>query len=191
MPTKKKTVSRRKPEVQEVVYAPQPRPAGQPSMILIVLLIAVSFFAGYLFFKVQNLEKNTGDTAQLQGQAPNAPQAPTNVKAKKPGASDHYRGDKSARYVWIEYSDLECPFCKQAHPDIQKVINENAGKVVWAYRHFPLSFHPKAQKSAEAVECAADQGGDEAFWKMTDGIYEKIQSLELSGLPELASSIGL
>ncbi len=43
----------------------------------------------------------------------------------------------------------------------------------------------------EATECAEDQKGIDGFWKMTDLIFEKMPAMELSQLPDLASSIGL
>ncbi|MBI4009400.1 thioredoxin domain-containing protein [Candidatus Roizmanbacteria bacterium] len=166
-----------------------PTPKG-PSNLLIVLLIAVSFLAGYLFFRVRSLEqgKATGTTQQ---QAEQPPQRPTELKIKKPEADEHWRGSKDVRYVWVEYSDLECPFCKRIHPDLIKLMDGYKDKVAWVFRHFPLAFHPKAQKSGEAVECAHDQGGDEAFWKLNDAIFEKMPDLELSQLPSLASEVGL
>ena len=108
----------------------------------------------------------------------------------KPNSQDHWRGNTNARYVWVEYSDLECPFCKRIHPDLVKLTSENPD-IAWVFRHYPLPFHPKAQKSAEAVECAQELGGTEAFWKMNDAIFEKMPDLELTQLSDVASEIGL
>jgi len=184
----RKKVTRKAPVDQMETYQMQPQRSG-PSMVLVLLLIAISFFTGFLFFKVQSLEKGGGAAQQL-GQQQQAAR-PTELKIAKPSTSEHWRGSKDAKFVLVEYTDLECPFCKQAHPTLQKLLSENEGKMAWVLRHFPLSFHPKAQKSAEAVECAAEQGGDEAFWKMTDAIYEKMPDLELTGLAGVATSVGL
>lgn len=169
---------------------PKKRIAQGPSNLLILLLIAVSFFAGYLFFKVKNLEqKNTVQNQQNQPSQQEAP--PTELKIKKPQTDEHWKGSKNVRYVWVEYSDLECPFCKKNHPDLQKLLKEYEGKIAWVYRHYPLPFHPKAQKSAEAVECAADLGGNDAFWKMTDLVFEKMPDMQLTDLPLVAVEAGL
>lgn len=188
MATKRKTA--RKTSSQPVEqYQMQPQKSG-PSMVLVLLLIAISFFTGFLYFKVQNLEKG-GGTAQQLDQQQQQPPRPTELNIAKPTTEEHWRGSKDAKFVLVEYSDLECPFCKSAHPTLQKLLSENEGKMAWVFRHYPLSFHPKAQKSAEAVECAAEQGGDDAFWKMTDAIYEKMPALELTGMADLATSVGL
>lgn len=126
-----------------------------------------------------------------------APQAPTGNadNVDKLTASDRVRGDRNARILLIEYSDLECPFCKRFHPTAQQIVDSYKGQVAWVYRHFPLDqIHAKADKEAEAVECAAEQGGEQAFWKMVDKIYEVTPSnngLNLDDLPKLAGQIGL
>ena len=71
------------------------------------------------------------------------------------------------------------------------MLNNYNGKLAWVFRHFPLPFHPKAQKSAEATECAADAGGNDAFWKMVDRIFATMPEMTLDLLPTLASELGL
>ncbi len=168
-------------------------PANRTQTLLVLLLVVVSFFSGYLFFKLKSLE--SGAVPQ-GGQAQLPQQRPTNVKAAKPSLTgDHWRGSKDARYVWVEYSDLECPFCKTIHPNLVKLMSEYQGKIAWVYRHYPLSFHQNAQKEAEASECAAEQGGNDAFWKFIDAIFEKTTSngtgFALDKLTPLAQELGL
>ena len=89
--------------------------------------------------------------------------------------NDHLLGNKDAKIVIVEYSDTECPFCKQFHETLHRIYDEYGadGKVAWVYRHFPLEqLHPKAPKEAEALECAAEQGGNDTFWKFTDMVYQ-------------------
>jgi protein-disulfide isomerase len=50
----------------------------------------------------------------------------------------------------------------------------NSGQVAWVYRHFPIpQLHPKAPKEAEALECAAEQGGNDMFWAFADMVYDR------------------
>jgi protein-disulfide isomerase len=109
---------------------------------------------------------------------------------------DHIKGNPDANITLVEYSDFECPFCKRFHPTVEKLIEENDGKVNWVYRHFPLQFHnPGAQKQAEASECAAEIGGNDAFWKYSDLVYARTRSngngFPITGLVPLAGEIGL
>ena len=196
-----KNVRNHKLKEDENNPTPQYYPApSQPSQLLIIILVAMSFFAGYLLAKVRSYETAGTGTKQVAGT--NQPQAadqaaqaqptrPSELKIKKPDNSEHWRGDANARYVWVEYTDLECPFCKKIHPDLAKLFAEYSGKMAWVARNYPLPFHPKAQKSAEATECAAELGGNEAYWQMNDLIFEKMPDMELSQLPSLAAEVGL
>lgn len=102
---------------------------------------------------------------------------------------------KKAELTIIEYSDLECPFCKRFHPTMKQVIEAYPGQVVWVYRHFPLdSLHSKARAEANASECAYEQGGDAAFWKYMDKIFEispTNNGLDLAKLETVAYQFGL
>ena len=111
---------------------------------------------------------------------------------------DHIRGNPNAPVKIVEYSDMECPFCKRFHTTMQQVMDEYGkdGKVVWVYRHFPLdSIHSKARTEAAASECANELGGSDAFWKYTDRFFELTPSNNQTDiqkvLPQIAGEIGL
>ena len=170
--------------------------------LLVALLIIVIAFSGYLFWKVQKLEQKVGSDNQAaqvkrEQQAKEAPPQPTqNLDAVPPVTDkDHILGSKNADVVLVEYSDFECPFCKRFHPTMQQVVKEYGSKVAWVYRQYPLGFHANAQKEVEASECAAEQGGNEAFWKYSDKIMERTTSngtgFALDKLAPLATEIGL
>lgn len=84
---------------------------------------------------------------------------------------EHVRGSATPKYALIEYSDFDCPFCKEYHPNITQFV-ESRTDVVWAYRHFPLQeVHPYALLKAGAAECASKYGESGAFWEYTDRLY--------------------
>lgn len=109
--------------------------------------------------------------------------------------SDHIRGNANAQVTIVEYSDLECPFCKSFHATMKQVLATYGDKVRWVYKHFPLDErHPKADKEAEAAECAGELGGNDAFWAYVDKVFEVTPSnngLDLALLPALAQDLGL
>jgi protein-disulfide isomerase len=175
---------------------------------LLILSVVLAFFVGVLWQKVSSLEKSStstdviaekaqaGNDAPAPNPAPNGLLTEEQVKAiPEVTDSDHIRGPKDAKVLFIEYSDLECPFCKRFHPDVVRLMEEYDGKIAWVYRHFPLDMlHSKARVEAQATECAADQGGEVAFWNLTDKIYEVTPAnngLELDQLPKLAEEVGL
>ena len=188
----------------------------------VIMLIAAAFVIGMFWNKLQNLEKqvailmsNNNNTIQVGNQAGTANnqagtvnQAATNPPAvnaapqlgsagdvDKLKEEDHVRGERNARILLIEYSDLECPFCKRFHPTAQQVVDTYNGQVAWVYRHFPLvQLHSKAPKEAEATECANELGGNDGFWKFTDKLFEVTPAnngLDPAELPKIAAQVGL
>ena len=136
--------------------------------------------------------------------APKRPTAasPTNtaslVQALPIDETDHILGNPSAPIVIVEYSDTECPFCKNFHSTMHRIIDKygKESKVAWVYRHLPIvDLHPKAWAEAIATECAAVVGnGTAAFWKYTDKVYEITPSnnkLDPSQLNTIAKDMGL
>ena len=141
---------------------------------------------------------NRQQQAEVEARAEQARIA--NEKAKNvrrvSSVRDHIYGDPQAAISIIEYSDFECPYCKSFHSTPKQVVEAFKGQVNWVYRHFPLSFHnPGAQKQAEASECAAELGGNDAFWQYINAIYARTRSngkgFPLTKLTPLAAEIGL
>ncbi len=139
--------------------------------------------------KVEQVEKNKNNEGANK-------EADSNIRMRAVSKDDHIRGDfDKAEVFLVEYSDMECPFCKRFHQTLKQVKDEYGDKLAWVYRHFPLdNLHSKARKEAQASECAAELGGNDAFWKYLDKIYEITPSnnrLDLNKLPEIAAEIGL
>lgn len=102
---------------------------------------------------------------------------------------DHVLGNSDARITVVEYGDFECPTCVQAAPSVRLLLERFEGKVLFAYRHFPLeSIHPHALRAAEAAECAAAQGH---FWAMHDLLFANQAHLELTDLITYAKRLDL
>jgi protein-disulfide isomerase len=150
----------------------------------ITIVIAGAIIAGAVF-----LVGNSGTQPTDNG---------SKVTARAYDASrDHLLGNPNAEIKVVEYADLECPHCKVFNTTMHQVMDYygTSGKVAWVYRPFPLAqIHSKAPKEAEAAECAADQGGDTAFFKYIDHLYEVTPSnngLDLAQLPVIAKDVGL
>lgn len=158
----------------------------------VAIVIAGAFIAVAVFFGM----RGTPTTGALP-QQPVAQQPTGDLEQMKPIASDdHIRGNPNAQVKIVEYSDMECPFCKRFHETMKQVSSEYGDQVAWVYRHFPLDqLHSKARKEAVASECAAEQGGNTAFWKYMDRWFELTPSNNQTDidtvLPQIAKEIGL
>lgn len=163
-----------------------------PIAILVAgALIAIGLYAS---------GKKTEDTSKSGQELLNGALTQEKPVIAKVTDSDHIRGDKDAKIVIIEYSDIECPFCKVYHETMKKLHSEYKGsEVAWVYRHFPLSYgdqalHKNAAKEAEATECVQELGGTDKFWSFIDELYATTKSndgLDVSTLPDLGEKIGV
>jgi len=79
-------------------------------------------------------------------------------------------GRAEAPITIVEFTDYQCPYCKQFYTTTFTKIKKNyidTGKVRWVTRDLPLQIHPYALKAAEASRCAGDQG---KYWEMHDAL---------------------
>lgn len=114
-------------------------------------------------------------------------------------AEDHIKGSLDAAVTIVEYSDFECPFCKRFHNTMNQVMDKygDSGEVAWVYRQFPLDqLHPvKARAEAVSSECAAELGGNDAFWQFADRLMELTLSNNRTEIetviPQIVREIGL
>ncbi len=81
-------------------------------------------------------------------------------------------GDPKAAVTLVEYSDFECPVCRNLHDALRGILPKYPGKVRVIFKDFPIEqLHPWARTAAIAGRCAYQQK-PAAFWKMYDYIYD-------------------
>jgi len=81
------------------------------------------------------------------------------------------RGPANASVTVVEFSDLECPHCRNAQPIIEKLMSDfpNARLV---FQQFPIeAAHPWAFKAATWAQCIGREN-NAAFWKFVNGTYD-------------------
>ncbi len=162
------------------------RQAGKASLgPIVAIVLGIALIAG-----VRAMQFETGIVKLPAGVVA------AEVKDLKPiTEADHTRGVAGAPMKLIEYSDLQCPFCKIFHQAMLEITPEYiaTGQLQWAYRHYPLiSIHENAKDMAIATECAFKLGGHDAFWKMADGIFaDPAQKFDMTKLPVIAKDTGL
>lgn len=82
-------------------------------------------------------------------------------------------GKNDALLSWIEYSDLECPYCKQLQENKaqENLAKKYDGQINYMFKHFPLNIHPGSQKKHELLECMRELHGDDAYYTLKDDIF--------------------
>ncbi|MFZ6016004.1 MAG: DsbA family protein [Patescibacteria group bacterium] len=168
--------------------------AGIAVMSTIALVVILNFLMSgkQLGAAAQNTvnQPAANQPAQVPDDAADVPSVPSQPVAAVDETRDHVWGNKDAKVTVIEYSDFECPFCGRHYGTMKQIKDAYPNDVRVVFRHFPLSFHPEAQKAGEAAECAADQG---KFWEMYDKIFESnlAGDMSVAKWKQVAKDLGL
>jgi protein-disulfide isomerase len=101
-------------------------------------------------------------------------------------------GSRQAHVAVIEYSEFKCPYCgafaRDTWPSL-KTKYVDSGKVLVAFRHFPLdSLHPFARPAAQAAECVGRQG---KFWEFHDLLFRDQKALDATMVDSYITTTGV
>lgn len=96
-------------------------------------------------------------------------------------------GPAAAPVTIVEYSDLECPYCKEESSALETLLNTDPGQARVIFKFFPLTqIHPWSMSAAEAGVCVAAQGSDK-FWAFEKSVFaaqDQIDKLALTAAPQ-------
>ncbi|MBI5884531.1 DsbA family protein [archaeon] len=114
------------------------------------------------------------------------------IEAPSGIAARNVKGDENALVTVIEFSDFQCPYCKEFFDETySQLLSEFKGKILLVFRHYPLDIHAGALPAAVASECAADQN---RFWDYHGQLFGNQQEWTVIGSSALvgyADRIGL
>ncbi len=116
---------------------------------------------------------------------------PPDEKVRVDVAGGPVLGRADAPVTLVEFTDLECPYCRAFHVGtFERLKREyiDTGKVRFITRDFPLDFHPNARPAALAVRCGGEQG---KFWEMRHAVTLNANALSRELYDRLAGELGL
>ena len=117
--------------------------------------------------------------------------APQPTTAKLNNLKGFVLGRPDAPLTMVEFTDLQCPFCRQyATTTFDQIKKEwiDTGKLRYISRDFPLDFHPQAMPAARAARCAGEQG---KFWEMRMGLMRNANLLTPDYITRTAGDLKL
>lgn len=166
-----------------------------PLLTPISIFLSAILISATLFFSLRGVTLGTTGTTAAAGSTSSAAAKETVTVTELDYQGGPVIGDANSNLVMVEYTDFQCPFCKrnydQTYPSLKKDYIDTK-KIAYISKNFPLDFHPSAQKSAEASECAQEQG---KYWEMHDKMFGVSTSdgatLLVANLKQYARDLGL
>jgi protein-disulfide isomerase len=161
--------------------------------LYVALALLVGFGSGLGVAKVflggaPAAPSSTNFTLSEQSEAPLS--NPSSTLTELNAADRPYLGPEDAPVTVVEFTDYQCPFCGQHFREtLPRLLSEYESEIKYVVFNYPLSsIHPRAQKAAEAAECAYDQG---KFWEYRALLFQNQQDLDVESLKKYARDIGL
>jgi protein-disulfide isomerase len=136
-----------------------------------------------LFISPDGTHVLVGDVLPF-GEKPYAPVC----KLLDAGAKGPSKGPKAAPVTIVEFSDFQCPHCKEAQPAIEKLLTAHPD-VKFVFQNFPLAMHDWARKAASYSDCVAQAGNPDAFWKFVGDTFEAQGQITASNADEKLTGI--
>jgi protein-disulfide isomerase len=104
------------------------------------------------------------------------------------------RGPADARVTLVEFSDFQCPHCRQLY-EAMKTLGPRYPQIRIVFKDLPIAaIHPWAETAALGGRCAYMQSPD-AFWQIHDALFENQDFISAANiwerLLELAGQAGL
>jgi protein-disulfide isomerase len=103
------------------------------------------------------------------------------------GINGPSRGPAGAPVTIVEFSDLQCPHCKQAQPTIEKLLGDEQN-ARFVFQQFPLPSHNWAAKAAAYADCIG-RTNNAAFWKFINATYAGQSEITEANADEKLGSI--
>jgi protein-disulfide isomerase len=86
-------------------------------------------------------------------------------------ADGPYRGSAAKDLEIVEFADFQCPHCKEAQANMDKLIADFP-KARFVFENYPLAQHPEAAKAADYGLCVAKLGGSTAFYQYATAVFD-------------------
>jgi protein-disulfide isomerase len=91
-------------------------------------------------------------------------------------ADGPYRGSASKELEIVEFADFQCPHCKDAQANMDKLaVDFPKARIV--FENYPLPQHPAAAGAAAYGVCVAKQGGSDAFFTFAAAVFDGQEGL--------------
>lgn len=158
------------------------------STLIALQVVTLAVVAGTMWYTYHDLRQRMA-TISAGGEQRSVPDSidEWEVYLRKHNAT---QGRTDASVVIVEYSDFQCPFCKQyTNGTRRQIVAKYGDNVRMVFKHFPLEqIHPQAMMAAIAAQCAQREG---KFWETHERLFDQQDALDLDAMVRIGESLGL
>src|SRR5580704_10487583 len=109
------------------------------------------------------------------------------LQALEKDANGPSRGPAVPSVLLVEFSDLQCPHCKEAQPIIAKLLADEPG-AKFVFEQYPLPQHNWAAKGAAYADCIG-RLNKESVWKFIQGTFDEQSNITEANADEKLNTI--
>ena len=137
--------------------------------------------AGYLMWG-----RGTSSIPETLADSPSAVATPSRMDVSVD--DDPSMGPDNAPITLIEFSDFNCPYCRQFNQvTFKALMDAYPNQIHFVYRDYPITSQ-ESYVAAQAAECAGDQG---AYWPFHDALFSGQYNLGRDAYQAYAQALGL
>jgi protein-disulfide isomerase len=103
------------------------------------------------------------------------------------GVNGPSRGPAGSAVTIVEFSDLQCPHCKEGQPVLEQLLAAEP-TAHFVFQNFPLPMHNWAMKGAAYVDCIGRSSND-AVWKFIQKTYDSQADITEANADEKLTAI--
>jgi protein-disulfide isomerase len=103
------------------------------------------------------------------------------------GVNGPAKGPAKADVTIVEFSDMQCPHCQKAAPEVEQLLAQEPG-AHFVFQNFPLPMHNWAEKAAEYVDCVGRASND-SVWKFIQKTFDEQSNITEANVDEKLKAI--
>lgn len=103
------------------------------------------------------------------------------------GVNGIAKGPAKSPVTIVEFTDLQCPHCKEAAPNIDQLLAQESN-VRFVFQNFPLPSHDWAEKAAGYADCVG-RSSNEGFWKFVQKTFDQQTNITEANADEKLKAI--
>src|SRR6266852_8347163 len=170
------------PGVTWRVAETRPTPVAGLTEVLVVITDPQGSISNRFYVAADGKHAVTGDIIPFGAK----PFEQDRVKLEK-GVNGPAKGPAKASVTIVEFSDMQCPHCRQVAPTIEQLLAQEPN-AHFVFQNFPLPNHNWAEKGADYVDCVGRASKD-AVWPFIQKTFEQQESITEANADEKLKAI--